>query len=333
MRVTESQTRRTLVSQITTNRLNVDKYSNQVTTGLSVQEPGDSKQSGTISRFNESYNRNESHIQRISMVKSLLEYQEGIVTSLSDYVIRAKELAAQGANETYGVEKRRALASEVFAMRDSVVSLANSKYQGVYIYGSADDDDPPYDRVADYVPASNGLADERYAFDKEAGTDVVKQVVITDSLTINVSTRGDKIFDNLITSLERLGRTLSGYKTDVDADGKSLGTGDPYDFENDYKNAYTQQTEDIRKCLDLVNKSSTEDILPEQASLAGRLTRLDISKSILNITNTSTKEALSTLQEVDAYEAASNLVNAQTALNASFLVTSRILRLSFLDYI
>ena len=73
--------------------------------------------------------------------------------------------------------------------------------------------------------------------------------------------------------------------------------------------------------------------MPEEASIAGRLTRLDIARSILGITNTSTKEALSTLQEVDIYEAASNLVNAQTALNGSFMVTSKILRMTLLDYI
>lgn len=333
MRVTEAQTRRTLMSQITSHRNDIEKYSSQVTTGLKVTEPGDSKQSGTISRFNESYNRNESHIQRIAMVRSFLEYQEGIVSSLSDYVVRAQELAEQGANETYSVQARKALSDEVFAMRDSVVALANSKYQGVYIYGSSDDDDPPYDRVADYVPASGDLPDARYSFDAEYGTDLTKQVVITDSLTIDVSTPGNKVFDNLINSLERLGRALSGYQTDVDAEGKPTGTGEPYDFEGDYKNAYKKQSQDIRECLDLVNKASSEDILPEEASLAGRLTRLDISDSILGITNTSTKEALSILQEVDIYEAASNLMNAQTAIQASFTVTSKILRLTLLDYI
>ena len=333
MRVTEAQTRRSMISQITVHRNDIEKYSNQVTSGLKVTEPGDSKQSGTISRFNESYNRNESHIERIAMVQSFLEYQEGIVSSLSDYVIRAQELATQGANETYGPESRKAIADEVFAMRDSVVALANSKYQDVYIYGSSDDDDPPYDRVADYVPASGGLSDARYAFDAEYGTELTKKVVITDSLTIDVSTPGNKVFNNLIYSLERLGRALSGYQTDVDADGKPTGTGEPYDFEGDYETAFTQQSADIRECLDLVNKASSEDILPEEASIAGRLTRLDIARSILGITNTSTKEALSTLQEVDIYEAASNLVNAQTALNGSFMVTSKILRMTLLDYI
>ena len=333
MRVTEAQTRRSMMSQITVHRNDIEKYSNQVTSGLKVTEPGDSKQSGTISRFNESYNRNESHIERIAMVQSFLEYQEGIVSSLSDYVIRAQELATQGANETYGPESRKAIADEVFAMRDSVVALANSKYQDVYIYGSSDDDDPPYDRVADYVPASGGLSDARYAFDAEYGTELTKKVVITDSLTIDVSTPGNKVFNNLIYSLERLGRALSGYQTDVDADGKPTGTGEPYDFEGDYETAFKQQSADIRECLDLVNKASSEDILPEEASIAGRLTRLDIARSILGITNTSTKEALSTLQEVDIYEAASNLVNAQTALNGSFMVTSKILRMTLLDYI
>ena len=57
MRVTEAQTRRSMISQITVHRNDIEKYSNQVTSGLKVTEPGDSKQSGTISRFNESYNR------------------------------------------------------------------------------------------------------------------------------------------------------------------------------------------------------------------------------------------------------------------------------------
>ena len=44
MRVTEAQTRRSMISQITVHRNDIEKYSNQVTSGLKVTEPGDSKQ-------------------------------------------------------------------------------------------------------------------------------------------------------------------------------------------------------------------------------------------------------------------------------------------------
>ncbi len=333
MRVTEAQTRRTVISQITTHRNDIEKYSNQVTTGLKVEEPGDSKQSGTISSYRESINRNDAHLERVSSVKSLLEFQEGVVSSLSDYVIRAQELATQGANETYSVESRSALAQEVYAIRDSVVALANSTYQGVYIYGNSDDDDPPYDKVANYTPDTGTSADARYAFDNETGTSAVKNVTITDSLSVQVSTSGDDVFSNLIYGLERLGRALDGYSTTVDGNGVPTGEGEAYDFENDYKNAFSKQTSDITTCLDLIDKANKEDVSVEKSSLAGRLTRLEISQSILKINNESSTSALATLQEVDIYEAATNLTNAQTALNASFLVTNKLLNSTLLDYI
>ncbi len=333
MRVTEAQTRRTVISQITSHRNDIDKYSNQVTTGLKVEEPGDSKQSGTISRYRESLNRNEAHLDRISTVQSSLEFQEGIISSLSDYVVRAEELATEGANETNSVESRKALAQEVYAIRDSVVALANSTYQGVYIYGAADDDDPPYDQVANYTPATGTCADTRYAFDNETGTDIINNVAITDSLSVQATTSGDDVFSNLIYGLEQLARSLDGYSTEVDAGGVPTGDGEAYDFENDYSNAFSNQTEDIAKCIDLIKTANKENILTEQASLAGRLTRLEISKSILQVNDDSSTSALATLQEVDIYEAATNLTNAQTALNASFLVTSKLLSSSLLDYI
>lgn len=333
MRVTEAQTRRTVITQISQHKMDLDKYSDQVTTGLKVTEPGDSNQSGTISRYRESKNRNEAHIQRIATVTSMLEYQDNIVSSLNDYVIRAQEIATQAANETYDEKTRASLSAEVYAIRDSVVALANSKYLGVYIYGGADDDDPPYDKESDLTPTTGTQTDDRYVFDNGVGTDISKNVVVTDTLTVQVSTPGNKIFGRLLGGLEKLARALDGYSTNLGDAGETLPGGEAYDFDTDYTAAYEQQSQDIRDCIDIFKKAAQEDISPEQSSLAGRLSRLKISESILQMTNDSTDEALANLQEVDIYEAATNLSNAQTALQASYLVTSKLLSMTLLDYI
>ncbi|MCC6221200.1 MAG: flagellar hook-associated protein FlgL [Deltaproteobacteria bacterium] len=330
MRVTDAQITRSFIAQIYRQRNALIDVQREVSSGIRVANPSDDPaHAGTIAQFQSSLQRFEQHKERMSYVTNLLQQQESILASSGDLLIRARELAQQGANETLSEEQRRTLGDEVFQLRDALVSLANSKVQGRYIYGGADDDDPPFDS-ATYVNPATGAASERWVFDSaDAGQDVTREVSITDSLSVRVSTSGQDVFENSIAALERLGRALTGYRTEPE-DLSTLPDGNGVAF--NFPAEYQEQTEDILEALDLV-ESGADEVKTERASIGSRLSRVQVASEIMDIATIDTQTARQAVQDADIFEAASKLANFQTNLEATLASGAQLSRLSLMDFI
>ena len=326
-RIAENQMIASVLQGIFNNRARVSKYSDEITTGLKVSEPGDSNLSGSISGFRELLGRIDGYKDRVSTVSSSLVFQDDVLKQAEELLIRAKEIATQAANSTNGDETRAHMAAEVFQIRDHLISLANSTYQGRYIYGGTADDTPPFIDTT-YVNPATGQANLRYVHTGANGTGTSKTVKVTDDLSIVVNTPGDQIFNNAIYGLERLGRALEGFATNPAA-GAPDGTGNPYVFPNDLET----QTLDIRASLDILDTARETDILEERIDIGGRLRRLDTATSLLDLGKVNAEELIDKLQNADVVESASNLQQAEIALQASFTVSARVLNLTILDYI
>lgn len=329
-RITESQLTRNLINYMTDNRTVIDKLNNSISTGVTVHTPGDSDIAGTISQFQQSLDKAKSYSTRITSVSDQLSFQENVLTHVNDLLVRAKEIAAQAANETNSPSIRAQMAAEVQEIHAHVISLANSTYQGRYIYGGVDDDDPPYapDTTTPYTNPASGYFHDRYVYDTDPGSSLSRTVNITDNLTITTNKPGNLLFDNAIQGLERLGRAMSGYET-LPATGAPNGTGIQYTFPADY----AAQTASIKAAMDQLETARTNDISTERTDIAGRQVRIETAKSLLNLTKTSAEDALDQYQNTDTLEAATQLTQAQTALQASLSVSVKVLGLSILDYV
>jgi flagellar hook-associated protein 3 FlgL len=179
-----------------------------------------------------------------------------------------------------------------------------------------------------YTEPATGAASQRYFYDTtRPGSDVVRTVNVTDQLTVEVNVPGNQIFDNTVYALERLGRSLLGYSS-TPAAGQPDGGGTAYTAAQ-----YTQQTDDIQNAINLLTDAREQDIMPERVQVASKMRRLDTAEALLQLTQTNAEDLLAKLQQVDVAEAATNLSQAQTALQASYTVSTRILNLSILDFI
>lgn len=329
-RISENQIARSILTDIINNRTQVARYSEELSSGLKVSEPGDSKQAGTIAQFQNTLEKIEAYKKSITYAEAFVTYQEDILGEANELLVRAQEIAGQGANETNSPNERAQLAQEVFEIREHMVSLANSTYQGRYIYHAAADDTPPYSRVADFTnPATADMSSYRWEYDTvSAGAAIQRTVKVTDDLTVTVNTPGNTVFDEAIQGLERLGRALHGYRTEP-ATGLPDGSGTAFNFPADYD----EQTQDILDAMQQLDQARESDIMPERTNLAGRLRRLQTASSLIDVSETTAKDVLGRLQDADMVVSASNLTQAQTALQASLQVTSQVLRQSIMDYI
>lgn len=315
-RVVYSQQVREFSRLINDQRLQIDKFSNQLSSGLEVTSPGDSSISGTISKFQSNLARINEYKKRVDDLQGSLGFQDGLLDQANNIMIRAKEIATQGAS-SLNIQQRSLLAEEVASLRDDLVNnFANAKYKGSYVYGGLDSDDPPFDAGTYTVPAS-GPFSQRYFYDGEDGTNLSKTVRVTDNSTVTVNTPGDQVFSDAIAALEILGRSLLGYSTTTSG-GIPTGAGAAYA-------TVDAQTQDIQASIDLIENARQSGIMVERVRNAGKLSTIESASNLLESLDLNSNEVLTKLQAVDVYSKAGELTQVQQLLEASLAVSSKIL--------
>lgn len=333
-RVTNLTSTEKLIQQIFDKRQSLEKVRNDIASGVRIpvasEDPG---KSGTILNLQATVGRIDRHAERIAYAQGILEHQEATLNSADDIMVRAQEIATQGANESLSWQDRRLLADEVFQLRAQMVSLGNSTYQGRYIYGAAADGNAPFTAPTYTVPATTtDPAHDRYVYnaDAEVGAAITRNVQITDDDSIKINTPGDEVFSASIGALERLGRSLAGYRTGLDVTtGLPDGTGTAYVQPTDYR----EQTHDIQTALDALDSARNNDIISERSSVGSRINRLERVSEILTSLRASTETSRSALQDTDTFDAAAIYSSLQTSLQALLASGAQINNLSLLNYI
>jgi flagellar hook-associated protein 3 FlgL len=365
-RVTNSQFTNTFINQVNQTKTDLEKTRNRLTSGLDIANPSDDPaRAGTVVGLQNTIQRIERHKERISYATNFLSVQETAMSTANEVMIRLKELATQGANGTIAPDVRQQIADEVFQLRDQLASLANTKEQGVYIYGGTDDDDPPFVYEANYFEDGTATGDGSPAgsperghwlfsvnnvitADTELGHDQTRLVNISDTEKVRVNTSA-KVFEDAITAATLLGRSLEGYQTglvDRDADGevddlqsvvdagntnRQLALSDPLAV--NYDSELAVQLGQISQAMAALDEARSSDIEIELSSLGARLARVEQTESILESIGINTEEARAAIQDTDVVEAASSFANLQTNLEALLATGARISNLSLLDFI
>jgi flagellar hook-associated protein 3 FlgL len=345
LRVSTSQYIDSFTYQITKSRSRLEETRNQIATGLRVVNPSDdSGRSGTIVHLQGLLQRIDSHKTRISFAKSYLEVQEDTVSSASQIMIRAEELASQAANGSTSASVRAQIADEIFELRESLVALANTQYQGAYVYGGLSEGDTPFDVNQTFFPTPTGssypAANRHYVLDPVAtnpGQDTTRTISISDTETIRINSTARSVFLDSVNSLEVLGRALVGVRTDLidaDSDG-AVDDPDPAGTHTAFNlpTEYGLQTQAILNSLNSLKSARVNNLQTEISSIGARVNRLDQTTQILDTLKLSTETSRSKVQDADIFEASTLFSNLQTSLEGLLASGSRISSLSLLDYL
>ena len=115
-------------TQMSTVQSNLTQTQAKLAQGKQVINASDAPdQAASIQRLKSILNRQDSYQSSLNTVKNRLQGEESTLQSVSDLLVRAKEVAVQGANDTLNPGDRKALATEMQALRDQMLSLANTK--------------------------------------------------------------------------------------------------------------------------------------------------------------------------------------------------------------
>ncbi len=245
------------------------------------------------------------------------------MSSIEDKLVRAKQIALSGNSGSSSEKDRTTYAHEVGEIIDEMVRIGNTKISGEYIFGGYNNDKPPFVKNPDYDPA---LFDE------------------ADTTTWPVQYRGDNHTINLeIAPGERLEGNVTGNELFMGVSNESFAS-DPTTPSAGGKNLFNTLAK-LQKSLvtndtdTLANTMQKElDIAAEQnrnirAIQGVRANHIDSSVDKMTAAQTDLKKILSRYQDADVIEVYSDIVKQEGAFKAALQVTSRISRVSVLDYL
>lgn len=313
----------------------------KIASGFKISAAGDDPAgASTIAQYQNLVNRIDSQTNRMGLAENMLSQQEGIISNAQNLMVRAKEIANQAASESFSRSQREQLATEVWGLRNAMVSAANTKVLGKYIYGGTADDVPPvtlsaspYTFPAITPPAVAAEVNKRYVFTTAQGVNNSRTINMTDDETLKITTGvpvgGTSFFADSINALERLGRTLEGYRTtpEVSSANPNLG-GAAFVFPADFSG----QTSALQNAITQID-SAKDRFITELSEIGGRTNRLNQARTFLASVRESTEKNRSDLQDSDIFEMSSRLTTLQSSFQALLATGSTINRLSLLDFL
>lgn len=144
--------------QMTTSQTNLAKSQAQLAQGKQIINPSDAPdQASTVQRLKSILARQDSYQTALNTVQNRLQGEDSTLSSVSDLLIRAKEIAVQANNDTLSPDNRKALGVELQGLRDQMLSLANTRdSSGNYLFAGSKVTQPPFVSVAGGSPQYAG---------------------------------------------------------------------------------------------------------------------------------------------------------------------------------
>ncbi len=189
----------------------ISRLQEQATTGLEINRPSDApEQVEYLHSLSSQIEDQGTWGTNSERAMSYLDAAEDALSSMSDLLSSARELATQYASETYNSDDRAAGADEVQALMDELVALANTDVGGRYIFSGNAYDSAAYDATGTYLgdtdaPATmiSGEQDVATGF---VGSDLLQGTTdIFAAMADLVTALGADDTDAISTSIDTLG--------------------------------------------------------------------------------------------------------------------------------
>lgn len=261
-----------------------------------------------VLRINKQLAEIEAYSKNIADANTQIQAQDEIFSTIVEKMQRINDLAIQAANTPSGETGFKACAIEIEQLTENIIDLANTQYDGKYIFSGTNVTTSPFKMNDDGSITYAGTPNDHYA-------GYERTFEISDGVKIEVNSAGDKIFgtydpndptkcSGLFGTLGKLNEIMSG---DVD------------------NTAVSEMLGDIQGSIKHISEiQATHSITVNKLTLTTEL----LDNSELNLTSRKAE-----LTEIDLPSAISKLSAQNYALQASMQAYSMISNQSLLDYI
>jgi flagellar hook-associated protein 3 FlgL len=284
-----------LLAAVNEAQLEEEVASLQVSTGKSVSKPSDNPTAAALLvENNDQATYTSGSLQTLSAVQSQLSTADSTLSSMTTALQQAISLGIEGANGTESASDQAAIAEQLQGIQTQLISLANTTYEGNYLFSGTATGTQPY--TAD----ANDPSGVSYAGNADSN-----QVAVGNGCQITTNVPGSQLFsasgndvflavNNLITAMQ----TNTGIESAVNA------------------------------------LSSASSYLSTQRVLYGNgMSEATSETTYLNTAKLQISQQETTLGSADEAAAATNLSQANTAMQAALSAISKMSQNNLFNYL
>ncbi len=309
MRVT-SYTTQTMLNNMTNQQNKLYELYNKINTNQNITNISDNPlDASTIIRLNKQLSQIGAYSKNVENAKTQINAQDEVFSEIVKKMQRINELAVQASNTPTGEEGFKACLLEINQLKQNIVDLANTQYDGKYIFAGTNVTTKPFELAEDGTITYHGTP-----FDNTAGYE--RSIEISEGVKIELNSSGDTIFGtydpNDPANSSGLFQVLGNLEATLNAD--------PMDNE-----AVSAQLGDIQDAIKHISEI--------QATHSVTVNKLDMTAELLDSNELNLTSQKAEISEVDLPTAIAQLVQQNYALQASMQAYSIISNQSLLDYI
>ena len=283
------------------------RLQNQISSGVRIHRPSDDPRAQqTILNQQASIKRLETQLGSIEHARTYLNQSNVQLLDANSLVVQAKSLALQ-ARQGIDSFEFEAVAIEIDGFLETFDSIANSQFDGRYLFGGVDHGAPPYTNVQDGPTTYTGSAHTGF-------------VVLPDEDALAVFLDGDDVFTFTTTE--------TGAQTDVFSVIRNLrdelrnaGNVTPTEFGDKIDNIVAELEQASEHLLNTVGEQSVS------------LQQLDRIQERTEDLQFQAQQLLSDTESTDSAAAIIELQEEQNLLQLTLASTARLFEISVLDYL
>lgn len=304
MRITNSMTINTFLRNVSLVSTDINKYQNQISTGKLYQYASEAPVAAAQSiRYKSRISQLEQNQANIEDANEMLKVADTALESYNDILSRIYELSNQAANVgTMGDQDRDAIKVEIEQLRQEAISLANTQYNGRYIFSGYKTDTPLLNDDGTYKANVITSGENKEAINYSIGF----------GSKLQVNTLGPDVFGEAV---------VEGGKAGVIANIDELI--------NAMDNA------DANAIIDAGKKIYESSLISidARADVGARMNRLTLTQNRVENNMANLEEALSLNDDAEYTETITNWTNAKTIYQAALQTGSKTLQISLLNYL
>ncbi|EGL83789.1 flagellar hook-associated protein 3 [Caldalkalibacillus thermarum TA2.A1] len=295
MRVTPKMISDQMLNNLNRNLSRLEKVQWQLSTGRKISKPSDDPVGLNYAlRYRSELAANQQYQRNLDSALSWLENADIMVGQVVNVIQRARELTVQGSTGSNSAQSLQAIAAEIDQLIEQLREIANSRFNGKYIFNGQRTDQPPY-------------PDDDFA---AAQFDTGKiEFEVGRGVTIAVNQHAGEIFgegtetDNLFIVLGQIRDALRD--NDPEAAEALLGQLD----------------------------SRMDKVLEKWADIGARYNRLELMDNRLKDNTLNFTNLLSKTEDADLAEVIINLRTEENIYRSSLAAGARIIQPSLIDFL
>lgn len=270
--------------------------------------------STTVININNQLQKLDDYEKNITNATAQINVQDSTFSLIVDKMQRINDLAIQAANGASGAEGIEACKEEIKQLKENIVNLANTEYNGIYIFSGANTTTSPYVLADDGSITYNGTpsTDETY----------LRRLEIADGVYVDLNIAGDSVFGSYSAGNPNA-------TPPVAASGSGL-----FKVLGDLESALNEAPVDTTKItaqLDNI-QNSIKNVSEIQSRFSASVTKMTMTQTNIDDTKLVLESQKQQVQEIDQATAISEFIKQNYAYQTSMQVFMQMQNQSLMNY-